>query len=188
MIKKLLISALIFAGNFANSSDVFLVESSKASATAFTVVTETNNTYVITNNHVCNKEPFLIMRINTTVHVLPVLRISSTSDLCVLRTNLNTGFKLAKDYDTKEYVRVEGFPELKHAVFEGELTAENYIPAFKNFFLSLNVPCKSGSSGSPVLNKNNEVIGVVSLVSTNPKYNWTGAVPLEYLKEVLSGL
>lgn len=144
--------------------------------------------YTITNAHICNNNKVLVARLTNPNRpkLLIVKRIYKDHDLCVLYpVDSAPGFELANDWNTGEKASVEGFPFGVHGYSTG--TVGKFLPAMGNIFVVYRGIIHPGNSGSPVLNKDGKVIGVIAIgSSTQPELG--GFVPLEFIKDLLDNL
>lgn len=135
------------------NSVMVVAPNERSGGSGFFVLTDLGNSYIITNAHVCEK--------NTHMHIysrdeqkydLPVLFKSDELDLCAIKSPVKRGFKLAKrSVGCGEYTIYMGYPELRPFTVKVGETCDELI-------LNQVLP---GNSGSPVLNLDLEVIGVV---------------------------
>jgi len=151
----------------------------KFGAVASGVVVEVTNhgAYALTAGHVCSDREaksflknyehemiFNVLDINKESFPVKVVAIDHANDLCILRVQ---GIK-------KPAVRIaSGAPEPGDRVYNlaapTGIFDKNMIPIFEGFFNGssknrtiYSIPAKGGSSGSPILNHEGELIGMVS--------------------------
>ena len=169
-------------------SRIFKVENSKGSGTGFTIVTPSGKIRVITNAHVCGADKFLLMEFDKKSEILVVRKVSKEYDLCLMGTNLNIAFKLAVLQNLGSNVVVEGFPLGLHKINTGRLEEYHlYQTPDKEYHASLSYSntCDYGSSGSPIVNMEGEVVGVINKIVLETKQGI--GIPLIFLKDFLEG-
>ncbi len=165
---------------------IVLVEGPSWSGTAFYIQGASGKTYLITNKHVCQNMSMLLVEEGGGFKVSPVIKIYDKADLCLLTsTSAVKGFKLASDYQIGEKIETIGYPYAHREESRGKVQELQYAPDFNNFYLVLSASSHPGSSGSPVIDPDGKVIGVVALGNANPFIHFAGAVPLAYLKDFL---
>ena len=181
----LLISCNAFAVDF-NDPRVIVVYGKESAGTAFSVIAPSGKVYLVTNAHVCDKDKEMAYREGDTPEIAVIIKINVSTDLCIMASNKKEGFKIAQDYKRNESIQILGYPELVRSLFKGVLSG--FIHNAEGFFLESPLACKGGSSGSPMLNSKDEVIGVVAMASMDPKRPDALAIPVIYLKEILKDL
>lgn len=155
-----LLAALFFsipsgAMTSTQSNSVMVIDTSRrGGGSGFYVVTDSGNSYILTNEHVCGKDPDKIV-IDQSGHEskVKVLFKDSEADLCALYSRYpHKGFRIAKQLPyCGEYVIFMGYPELQPFT----------VQATEHCDRVLLTTVKHGNSGSPVLNLDLEVVGVV---------------------------
>ncbi len=195
--KFLLIISLIFSSNTASlpvpqptiqDPRIFEVGIEEWFGTAFSVIAPSGKIYAITNAHVCGNRAVLLSNTKNTPHVNLVIKLYAQADLCVISVIAESGFRMAKTYYQGQKLHTTGYPGGYRSSSKGRLDGFIFIPQFHNYYLeSDDMVSIGGSSGSPLLNDNNEVIGVVAAGYTNDDPG-TFAVPLEYLQDALKDL
>lgn len=161
--------------------------------------------YLVTAAHVCGSFKFLV----SAKGVHNVLASSPRQDICVLSTYQNvTALKLAPDSNPGDKVNMTGFPlDFIYDYQEGTVKG----PGFSVFKMPVNyyglgcpetsLPVKDGcaiyittvqmqilsrpgNSGGPVVNTNNEVVGIL-IATDNQGYGYMA--PVSELLKVLTG-
>jgi len=141
----------------------------KFRATGFLI--DVNNNYIITNAHVLNEASNQLAVENNEGEVFfaePVY-INHETDLAVLQIQDKDFKKLPPipyvikktESDLGEPVFILGYPKEEIVYGEGYVSAKNGFQMDPQFY-QLNTLAKEGNSGSPVINKNGELIGVIS--------------------------
>jgi serine protease Do len=142
---------------------------SKFRATGFLI--DVNNNYIVTNAHVLN-EAFHQLAVENNegeVFFAEPVYISRETDLAVLQIQDKDFKKLPPipyvikktESDLGEPVFILGYPKEEIVYGEGYVSAKNGFQMDPQFY-QLNTLAKEGNSGSPVINKNGELIGVIS--------------------------
>ena len=133
-----------------------------------------NKQYIITNYHVCASNykdlvyPTKVTNYTNTGYA-NVLKVDIFNDLCMLSVPMDfkmiKGFKLARTMNTHVTVSTYDRPSLLYTKLSGRIESEDtFRDDYKRFHRNswiLDIPIKEGMSGSPVLNKHKEVVGVV---------------------------
>lgn len=79
-------------------------------------------------------------------------------------------------------------PRYSIGVVKDEHGALQSVCLFKGPFYVTSIPATYGSSGSPVINSNSELVGVVSTADHESPSNWAGVVPLEEIRHFLKNI
>lgn len=158
---------------------ITLVNNSKTKfATGFSFERKNGISYILTNQHVCSmhEKAKYTLTTYTGVNVLATfVGVDEFADICMLRTESNIPpLKLANE-DSKRGERITtiGAPDTVYPVIYDGVMSGYRIFNMKNdvgedgifevhFRAQISsVPLYNGSSGSPVLNMNGEVVGIV---------------------------
>jgi len=162
------------------SNSVMVLDSSRrGGGSGFYVVTDSGNSYIITNAHVCGPK-------DTYKFIIPqdgpqfkadVLFQDTKKDLCAIRSiKPHKGLHLAKQMPyCSDYVLFMGYPELQP--FTVQVTEQ--------CGQVLLTTVKHGNSGSPVLNLDLEVVGVVDAMFKDSEYGFM--IYLTPIQEFLKG-
>ena len=148
---------------------------SKFRATGFLI--DVNNNYIVTNAHVIDEAKHkLIVENNkgeqfsaTTVYV------NKASDLAIIQVDNDKDFKKLpalpytirkRNADLGEQVFMLGFPKQEIVYGEGYVSAKNGYQ-MDTIYCQLSTTANEGNSGSPVVTKNGELIGIITSTETN---------------------
>jgi S1-C subfamily serine protease len=155
----------------------------ESTASSFLYKHEKDKSFLITAAHVCNNnygklvffpgfeahEEFYGLTLDLEKHHYTVEKIDFASDLCIVST---------KRFKATPYRIAANLPSIGEEVYNiaapGGVFAKKIAPLFKGFYSGsahtrsiFTLPAMGGSSGSPVLDANGRVIGVVSAVTKN---------------------
>jgi V8-like Glu-specific endopeptidase len=117
-----------------------------------------------------------------------ILFMSRSHDICFLQPTGGMSFNLAMRVDNGERVSIVGHPRGRsQSVSDGRITGSKYFspPWLKTGMVrSLTTTALSypGNSGSPVVNRYGNVVGILFAVTSVDYINVNSAVPLEYIR------
>ena len=172
----------------------------ESSASSFLIIHKDKKSYLMTAAHVCHndygklvsypgfktQQEFYGLTLKMKKHYYKVEAMDFASDLCIVSTDRFEGipYKIAKKLpDMGEQVYNIAAPA---GIFE-----ENLVPLFKGMYSGgahsrkvYTLPATGGSSGSPILNRQGHVIGVVSAVTKNFK-NIVISPTLKQIKNII---
>jgi len=87
------------------------------------------------------------------------------------------------------YLSIDNCLSSRHSITTKRINNEQqFVCVFSGPIYATSIPVTYGSSGSPIINKNYEVVGVVSIVDGSSPGNWAGMVPLKDLELFLNSL
>jgi serine protease Do len=168
------------AMTYTQSNSVMILNPARNSGgSGFYVVTELGNSYILTNAHVCgprDKYKIIIPQEGPEFKA-DILFQDKHYDLCALRSiQPHKGFRLAKHLPfCGEYVIFMGYPELEPFKVQVTEHCDEVLLAV----------VKHGNSGSPVLNLDLEVVGVVDAQFKDSEYGLM--IYLKLIQEFLKG-
>lgn len=155
--------------------------------------------YILTNKHVCEIDPIKKKAVFGNF-VGNIIKISDRHDLCLVESDRNSGLKIAEEQGKPfEDIYLIGYPRgIGKVIRKGSLIEKLTINAYWLKFNSLTNPYGNyvtayfistttygGNSGSPVVNRFGEVIGV--LFAGSPSYPTEGLmIPLFDVKIFLN--
>jgi S1-C subfamily serine protease len=147
---------------------------SKFRATGFII--DVNNNYLVTNAHVLNEATHKIIVENCKGEQFAAEAIYSnkTSDLAIIKITDPSFEKLSPtpysirktNSDLGDAIFMLGYPKQEIVYGEGYISAKNGYQ-MDSVFCQLSTLANEGNSGSPVINKNGELVGVVSSKEAN---------------------
>ena len=171
-----------------------------STASSFLIKHKKDKSYVITSAHVCvndygrliylpkfkAKVQFYGLDLNLKKYDYKIEKVDFENDLCLVST---------KRMKKKPYKIARKNPKLGEHVYNiaapRDIFGKGMVPLFSGHYSGqaydrsiFSVPAFGGSSGSPVLNKNGEVIGVISAVTKNFN-NIAMASTLKSIKELI---
>lgn len=153
---------------------IISIETPLSQATGFLIKTPSNKIRIMTAAHVC-KDPTLILK----------SVLSPTYDLCLINIEL-TGppLKLGKQISPLETIFLVGFPYEKFSIITGFPMNKEEIQGFLVWNAILEGA--PGASGSPIINKFGEVLGVWTMYAPREHDLHSYFEPLEHIKEFLA--
>lgn len=143
-------------------------------ATGFMI--DVNNNLIVTNAHVLSEASHQIIVENRDGDQFSAQSIytNTVNDIAILKI-IDKDFKKmrpmpysikSKNAELGESVFILGYPKQEIVYGEGYISAENGYE-MDTSFCQLSTLANEGNSGSPVINKNGEVIGIISSKETN---------------------
>ena len=157
-------------------------------------ITYKGYTYIITNAHICQAT----LELNKSIHaitssrVVKIIKMWKQHDLCALKSWKTKGLQLADTASLPlDIVHLLGHPRgMKLTIRTGRVVEDKevYVSMVGHYKSTLiSTITYTGNSGSPVINKQGEVTGV--LFTGSIKHNTEGyMVPHSYLKAFLEEL
>ena len=137
---------------------------------------DVNNNYIITNAHVAReaKNQLIIENTKGDQFAANVVYVDQARDLAILKIRDNTFKKLApapyvirkSNAGLGEQVFMLGYPKQEIVYGEGYISAKNGYN-MDTIYCQLNTAANEGSSGSPVINKNGELVGILTSSERN---------------------
>ncbi len=147
---------------------------SKFRATGFLI--DANNNFIVTNAHVLNEAPHQLVIENSKGEQFKAISVyvNTDNDLAIIKV-IDEDFKrlpappysIRKGHtDLGEQIYTLGFPKQEIVYGEGYVSAKNGYN-MDSVYCQLSTSVNEGNSGSPVINKRGEVIGIISSRETN---------------------
>lgn len=137
---------------------------------------DVNNNYIITNAHVAKeaKNQLIIENSSGVQFKADAVYVDVQRDLAILKVRdskfkklPSLPFSIRKKYaDLGESVFMLGFPKQEIVYGEGYISAKNGFQ-MDTIYCQLNTAANEGSSGSPVITRNGELIGILTSAETN---------------------
>ncbi len=185
--------------------NVFRITTDRGGGTGYLIKDPRFGIVILTNKHICDMDPadeIFVLDQDDAVYYSKIRRKARLTDLCLIETpqELLTkyeGLSLAPDGTKLEYAEtlyVYGHPGLRKLTgSSGPFVNESWVPRFSDDHIEAptlrigrsDIVIYPGSSGSPVLNKDGQVVGTV--------FGYEGQnhialfVPLREMIEFLSG-
>ena len=147
---------------------------SKFRATGFLI--DAANNFIVTNAHVLNEAKHQLVIENNKGEQFQAISVyvNTENDLAILKVVDDNFKKLAplpysirkNNADLGEQIFMLGFPKQEIVYGEGYVSAKNGYQ-MDTIYCQLSTSASEGNSGSPVINKRGELIGVISSMETN---------------------
>ena len=146
----------------------------KFRATGFLI--DANNNFIVTNAHVVNeaKNRLIVENNKGEQFEAEAIYVNTVTDLAILKVIDNTFKKLAPmpysirkaNAELGEQVFMLGFPKQEIVYGEGYISAKNGY-RMDTIYCQLSTSANEGNSGSPVINKNGELLGIITSRETS---------------------
>ena len=143
-------------------------------ATGFLI--DANNNYIVTNAHVVSqaKKQLVVENTKGDQFNAEVIHVDGARDIAIIKIKDNTFKKLPaipytirkSNADLGEQVFMLGYPKQEIVYGEGYVSAKNGS-RMDTIYCQLNTAANEGSSGSPVINKKGELIGILTSAERN---------------------
>ncbi len=143
-------------------------------ATGFLI--DANNNYIVTNAHVVNqaKKQLVVENTKGDQFNAEAVHVDAKRDIAIIKIKDNTFKKLPaipytirkSNAELGEQVFMLGYPKAEIVYGEGYISAKNGYQ-MDTIYCQLNTAANEGSSGSPVINKKGELVGVLTSSERN---------------------
>ncbi|MBS1733756.1 MAG: trypsin-like peptidase domain-containing protein [Bacteroidetes bacterium] len=146
----------------------------KFRATGFLI--DVSNNFIVTNAHVVNeaRHQLIVENNRGEQFTAEAIYTNPEADLAILKVKDNTFKKMSpipysirkSNADLGEQVFMLGFPKQEIVYGEGYVSAKNGYQMDTTYF-QLSTSANEGNSGSPVINRNGELLGIITSMETN---------------------
>lgn len=191
--KKLILAAIVlltFSTTKAQAEPVIVLDSGYEIGSGTVIDYQNGVSIILTARHVCqgNSSPGVMLPTKSAHHAA-VIALHIKEDLCLMMTlEKYEVTKVAKSFDftTEEAFELSLFPgPLAGIKMKIEPLGAVFDPYFGHY-MPFNGIAYPGMSGSPILNKNNELIGVLIVGTIDSLHG--GYVELPYIYQLLNGV
>ncbi|MBM7571616.1 S1C family serine protease [Aquibacillus albus] len=163
---------------------VVVVEAGNSKGTGFSIASDG---LIITNHHVIDDETRIMVAFQEEgLFAADVIESYPDIDLAVLKVEGNglPSLTLADktDFEMKDHIYFIGNPlKFQGIANEGEIAGYTKLENWEKEVFMLEAPVYRGNSGSPVINQNGKVIGVIFATLNHDEHGKVGlAVPIDY--------
>ena len=146
----------------------------KFRATGFLI--DVNNNLIVTNAHVVKeaRNRLVIENKKGQQFIAEAIYVNAATDIAILKVRDNTFKKLTAipfsirktNAELGEQVFMLGFPKQEIVYGEGYISAKNGYK-MDTIYCQLSTSANEGNSGSPVITKNGELVGIITSMETN---------------------
>jgi len=174
---------------------VVVVESGNSKGTGFAI---SKDGYIITNHHVVDNDKRISVGFpEDGLYSGEIVAEFEEVDLAILKVDTDEGETLPHltladktEFEKREHVYFIGNPLRFNGIAnEGEVIGYTRLSDWDQDVIMLDAPIYRGNSGSPVINMDGEVIGVVFATIRKDEYGKVGlAVPITYYYEKIESL